>query len=209
MLDSLAWLDHGFGTRQSENWIPQNAFTVKQIHSNIVVECCTTQVDGSLGRADAMISRTPGAWLAIRTADCIPILMADPRTRAIAAVHAGWRGTVERIAQEAVRVLGSHFGSRPEDLVVAIGPGICAKCYEVGPEVATRFQSWFPERQDLDRVTRIDLAEANWKQLVAAGLNPASIDRGAPCTSCRIEEFHSHRRSQGKPGRMFSALVIL
>jgi YfiH family protein len=134
--------------------------------------------------------------------------MVDERLRAIAAVHAGWRGTVQQIAARAVEALAARYSSRPEDLVVAIGPGICGKCYTVGAPVAVQFQAWFPERTDLDRVTTVDLTEANRRQLVAAGVPEGRICTGAPCTCCRSEEFYSHRRSGGKPGRMISAIGI-
>jgi YfiH family protein len=200
------WLDHGFGTRLSVSWPPGPVATVKQVHSDIVL--AADGASGALGRADALVSATAGPYLAIRTADCVPILIADERRRAVGAIHAGWRGSVARIAGKTVEMMGARFGSRPEDIVAAIGPAICGKCYTVGPEVANLFKKWFPERDDLDGEAALDLAETNRRQLVAAGIPPERVYSGAPCTRCHPEEFHSHRRTPGQAGRMLSAVAI-
>jgi YfiH family protein len=205
-LERYGWLEHGFGTRLSEGWPGGSPVRLQQVHSAICL-CADGSADLP-GPADAVISNTRGRTLSVRTADCIPILMVDERLRAIAAVHAGWRGTAQRIAARAVEALAARYSSRPEDLVVAIGPGICGKCYTVGAPVAVQFQAWFPERTDLDRATTIDLTDANRRQLVAAGVPEGRICTGAPCTCCQNEEFYSHRRSGGKPGRMISAIGI-
>ena len=107
--------------------------TAKQIHSDRVL---LVESPGPQGEGDALISNLPGVGLAIRTADCLPILIADPRNRAVAAIHAGWRGVVSEIASKTIHAMCHRFDSRPEDLVVAIGPGIGPCCFEVGPEVA-------------------------------------------------------------------------
>ena len=205
-LEPYAWLDLGFGTRLSDGWPPAPLIRLKQVHSSICV--CADEVAETIATGDALVSSTPGRTLSVRTADCIPILMVDLRLRAIAAVHAGWRGTAEGISSCTQAVLASRYGSRPEDLSVAIGPGICCKCYTIGPEVAERFRAWFPEWSRLGTPATLDLAEANRRQLVAAGVPECRIYTGAPCTSCRPEEFYSHRRSGGKPGRMISAVRI-
>ena len=205
-LERLPWLDHGFGTRLAGSWMPGPPAWVRQIHSARTVR--TDGALGCLGEADSLVGNTAGFYLTIRTADCIPILLVDERQRAIAAVHAGWRGTVQAIAMAGVEALVEGFGSRPGDLMAAIGPGICAGCYEVGPEVAVQFEKWFPERADLASRAKLDLAEANRRQLVLAGLDPARIFSGAPCTFCRPAEFHSWRRDRVKTGRMVSAVAI-
>jgi YfiH family protein len=203
---SAPWLEHGFGTRNSRNWPPQPLVSLRQVHSDrwLIADGAT----GCLGEGDALITNTPGRFLSVRTADCMPILMVDERIRAIAAVHAGWRGTVQEVAAKTAVALASTFGCRMEDLRVAIGPGICGKCYTVGPEVAARFRPWFPERDDLDRQTAIDLAEANRRQVLAVGVPTGRILSGAPCTHCRPEEFHSFRRTGNRQGRMISGIGI-
>jgi YfiH family protein len=162
-----------------------------------------------------MVSRTPGAWLAIRTADCIPILMADPRTRAIAAVHAGWRGTAARVAARAVSELARQFASRPQDLVAAVGPSIGACCYQVGAEVLEAFRAagaeeseireWFAAERGGNRL-RLDVAGANRDQLLAAGMSEARVAVCGLCTRCHPEVFHSYRRDGTSAGRLAAVI---
>lgn len=206
ILEQFLWLEHGFGTRHSRAWPPSaNLAIVRQIHSNKVI---LADRAGDLGQADALISNTPGLALAIRTADCLPILIADPDRRAIAAVHAGWRGTVQQILGETVRAMSDQFGSRSENLVIAIGPAIGACCYEVGPEVGEQFTGLFPERQDLKSRARIDLAEATIRQLRRNGGSAGQIDSSGLCTRCLRDLFHSYRRDGDAAGRMWSAIRI-
>ena len=205
-LDRLEWLDHGFGTREAGSWTPGPLAWVRQVHS---ARCVFADGwAGCLGEADCLVTDRPGSYLSIRTADCIPILMADERLRAVAALHAGWRGTAQMIALAAIETLRHGFGGRPQDLIAAIGPGICGKCYEVGPEVAGQFGRWFPERTDLTARTCLDLAEANRRQLLEGGLDPSRIFTGASCTCCRAGEFHSWRRDRVRTGRLVSAIAI-
>jgi polyphenol oxidase len=124
---------------------------LRQIHSDIVqvVDSANESRSGSSSRdpapqGDALITREPGVLLVVQTADCVPILLADPKRRAIAAIHSGWRGTVRRIAAKALGRMQMEFGTKPEDVVVALGPGIGQSCYEVGTEVAAEFQAQFP-----------------------------------------------------------------
>ena len=205
-LDRLRWLDHGFGSRASEGWVPGAPAWVKQMHSDRCIVADGTS--GCLGEADGLISNSAGQYLSVRTADCIPVLLADERLRAIAAIHAGWRGSAEAIVVKAVEAMQEHYGSRPEDLLAAIGPGICGKCYEVGPEVASRFAHWFSERTDPGQRSRLDLAAVNRLQLIEAGLNPGRIFESALCTACHPEEFYSWRREQARTGRLVSAIAI-
>jgi hypothetical protein len=154
-----------------------------------------------LGEGDALLENTSGSVVAIKTADCLPILLVDDRHRAVAAVHAGWRGTVAGIAQRAVEAMRAQFGSVPEDLRAAIGPGIGECCYEVGPEVAAQFG-----RQGR---AHVDLAEANRRRLMDAGVTPERIYASNLCTMCRADEFHSFRRDKEAAGRLFSFAGIL
>jgi len=194
-LDQFAWLEHGFGTRDAD--VPSlvgNLTTVKQVHSAICV--LAEGPARRLGDADALLENRPGWAVAIKTADCMPILLVDPRRRAVAAVHAGWRGTVAQIARHAVEAMGQHFGTKPEDLHAAIGPGIGKCCYEVGPEVAQQFG-------ETGRA-HIDLTAANRQQLVEAGVPPDHVYAVQLCTMCLDAEFHSYRRDREAAGRMYS-----
>ncbi len=198
-LDALPWLVHGFGTRLAD--VPAmflNLATLRQIHSATPVAACGRA--GNLGEGDALTERTPGAVVAIRTADCIPILLADARNRAVAAVHAGWRGTVAEIAVRAVESMAREFGTRAEDLHAAIGPGIGVCCYEVGPEVAAHFGA--------AGRAHIDLPEANRRQLEACGIAAARIYVANLCTRCLEEEFHSFRRDKEDAGRNYSFVGV-
>jgi YfiH family protein len=151
---------------------------------------------GLLGEGDALLENRPGGVVAVKTADCIPILLVDERLHAVAAVHAGWRGTAARIAAEAVTAMAGRFGTRAEDLHAAIGPGIGKCCYEVGPEVAAQFGG--------QGRGHIDLAAANRRQLEESGVTPRHIYASNLCTMCRSEEFDSFRRDQAAAGRMYS-----
>jgi YfiH family protein len=199
-LDALPWLIHGFGTRSID--IPAHfaqLATLKQVHSATCV--AAEGRAGILGPGDALLEDNPGSVVAVKTADCMPILLADERLRAVAAVHAGWRGTAARIVQAAVSAMGSRFGSRPEDLHAAIGPGIGACCYEVGPEVMEQFGG--------QGRGRLDLEAGNRRQLEESGVTAARIYASHLCTMCRKEQFHSFRRDREAAGRLYSFIGVL
>jgi YfiH family protein len=131
----------------------------------------------------------------------VPILLADPVRRAIAAVHAGWRGTAAYILQAAIRAMVCEFETRPEDLHAAIGPSIGGCCYEVGAEVAREFGVIAPGR------VHLDLQAMNAKQLAAAGVLPVNIAVAGKCTKCQAG-YHSYRRDGEAAGRMISWIRI-
>ncbi len=212
--------------------------TVRQIHSNLAVRA---RVAGAASerplRADGLFTDEPGLLIAILTADCIPVLVADRKRRAVAAFHAGWRGTLKRIVETGVGRMRLEFGSQPEDLVAAIGPGIGACCYAVGEEVVSEFESQFdyaralfrevdspdpvrrkypmlfmtqraPGHSNVGPSLHLDLVEANRRQLLAAGVKPGAIKVVGGCTSCQPELFFSHRASGGHAGRMMAVIGI-
>jgi YfiH family protein len=139
--------------------------------------------------------------VSVRTADCFPILLADTRNRAVAAVHAGWRGTAAHIVSGALQEMRERFGTSPADVQAAIGPGIGVCCYEVGIEVARQF--------GLDNSGRIDLAAVNRSQLLAAGLAENHIEIIGGCTQCDAHQFHSFRRDKEHAGRMISFAGVI
>jgi hypothetical protein len=194
-LEVFPWLSHGFGTRNSA---PPEVATVRQIHSDICVTAGGRT--GVLGEADALLENTPGHLVAVKTADCIPILLVDEERRTVAAVHAGWRGTVSRIVQKAVGRMRAEFGTLPEAVHAAIGPGIGKCCYEVGSEVAAQFGEI--------GVCHIDLTEANRRQLIEAGVGESRIYAAGLCTRCGVEDFHSFRRDKERAGRMLSFVGV-
>jgi YfiH family protein len=154
---------------------------------------------------DALISNEAGVTVGVRTADCVPILLVDQETRAIAAVHAGWRGTAAEIVLHAVEDLQTEFGANAAHLHAAIGPSIRACCYEVGRDVAEQFRPIFPEWESLhgeETCTMLDLVEANRRILVGSGVPDSQIYDCGLCTVCCPEEFHSYRRDPQDRGRM-------
>ena len=195
-LSGIPNLVHGFGTRNDENWPTLPVASVRQIHSDRVV---FAEAPGVLGEADALTTNQTGFVLAVRTADCVPILIADPAHHAVAAVHAGWRGTVTGVVRTALRDMAERFDTRPEDAVVAIGPAIGLCCFEVGPEVAVQFGHAAEK-------TRIDLIEANRQQALEAGVIAGHISAAGRCTRCEPGWFHSFRRDREQSGRMVAAI---
>jgi YfiH family protein len=212
--------------------------SLRQIHSNLVVLAdAADAVRERPRKGDGLMTDEPGVLLAIQTADCIPVLVADRKRRAVAAFHAGWRGTVKRIVESGVGRMRLAFGSRSEDLIAAIGPGIGACCYSVGDEVLSEFESQFtyarelfcevydsdpirtrypmlfltqraPGHSEIGPSLHVNLVEANRRQLLAAGLKPRAITVVGGCTSCQPELFFSHRASKGHAGRMMSVIGI-
>ena len=195
-LTRLDWLEHGFGTRFFEP--PEPFATLHQIHSDIAVYADRA---GCLGDGDALLSDSPGLCVGVKTADCLPILLIDERRRVVAAVHAGWRGTVSGVCLSTLKAMAERFGTQPGDVNAAIGPGIGPCCFEVGPEVAVQFGEPFQR-------TRINLEQANRRQLVEAGLAPERIHVLGLCTFCLAHQFHSFRRDREKAGRMLSIVGL-
>jgi len=212
--------------------------TLRQIHSNLIRAVTSADADRIRPwKADGFITDEPGLLIGIQTADCIPILVADRKRRAIAAFHAGWRGTVKRIVEIGVGRMRLDYGSRPQDIIAAIGPGAGPCCYAVGEEVHSQFESQFAYSRELfhevysaDAVhnkypmlfltqcalghspigpsLHLDLIEANRRQLLDAGLLPRSIQVTGGCTNCQTDLFYSHRASQGHAGRMMAVIGI-
>jgi YfiH family protein len=209
--------------------------TVRQIHSDLI-----HAVDGVPEQplaGDGIITDTPGLLVAIQTADCLPLILVDPKRRAVGVFHAGWRGTVKRIAEKGVGEMRRHFGTSPRSLLAAIGPGVRGCCYEVGEEVRTEFESQFayaaklfrevkesdpvrekypllfltaraPGHSELPVKLFLDLVEANRAQLLDAGLLAKNIDTNAPCTACHTDLLFSHRTENGLTGRMMAVAAI-
>jgi len=195
-LSGIPNLAHGFGTRIAQGWPALPTAIVHQVHSGRAVFAAGPGVHGE---ADALITGQAGFALAIRTADCVPILIADPEHRAVAAVHAGWRGTVSGILTKTLAAMAKRFGTAPEKTLVAIGPAIGPCCFEVGPEVAVQFGHPIENRH-------VDLIEANRQQVLRAGVPVAQITVSGRCTHCDPTLFHSFRRDREQSGRMVTAI---
>jgi YfiH family protein len=209
--------------------------TLRQVHSDTILFVETPSKSQLVG--DGLITSTPGLLLGIQTADCLPIILVDPKHRAIGVFHAGWRGTVKRIVEKGVGEMRRHFGTRPGDLKAAIGPGIHGCCYPVGNEVREQFESQFayaaklfreveesdpvrdkypmlfltarpPGHSELPKKIFLDLVEANRQQLLAVGVPARSIEASPLCTNCRTDLLFSYRAEKGKTGRMMAVAGI-
>lgn len=159
-------------------------------------------------QGDAMITGLPGVVLTILTADCVPILLYDPVRKAVGAAHAGWRGTDLEILPKTIRAMQEEYGSRPEELLVGIGPAIGACCYEVGLEVAERFVKYPHAVASCGEKFRLDLKEINRLQALKAGVKEMNIEHSPICTSCEREEFFSYRAEDGCDGRFASCIML-
>jgi YfiH family protein len=205
---------------------------LKQIHSDVIQMFDAPPAQPC--RGDASVTNRAGLLLGIQTADCVPILLVDPKKRAVAAVHAGWRGTLQRIVAKAIGQMQMQFGTKPQDILAAIGPAIGGCCYEVGTEVAIQFQSqfadaheWFdefrtgdepnpiqwlnmmpPGHQPPPKNVLLDLRKANRAQLVEAGLRPQNIFFSELCTACRRDLFFSYRKEGAITGRLMAVVGI-
>lgn len=206
--------------------------TMKQTHSDVIRPFPVVPSRPCLG--DASITDRPGLLLGIQTADCVPILIVDPRKHAIAAVHAGWPGTLKRIAEKTVGRMRLEYGSRPGDLLAALGPSIGPCCYEVGAEFFTKFTAQFPDaaeyfdeprsgdepnplqwlnmappgHQPPPKNVYLDLRKANRSQLLSAGIRAQNIDSSDLCTACHGDHFFSYRREGAHSGRLLSVVGI-
>jgi polyphenol oxidase len=209
--------------------------TVRQIHSDLIHRVSSHPDHPPAG--DGLITGTPGLLLGVLAADCLPVLVVDSKNRAVGVFHAGWRGTMKRIVEKGVGEMRQHFGSYPPDLKTAIGPGIRSCCYQVGPELRDRFEGQFsyagslfregqesnevrqkypllflnqraPGRGELSKKLFLNLAEANRRQLMDAGVTPTNIFDLDLCTYCRTDLFFSHRAEKGMTGRMLAVVGI-
>ncbi|MGB8730894.1 MAG: peptidoglycan editing factor PgeF [Candidatus Sulfotelmatobacter sp.] len=207
--------------------------TGRQVHSDIIHLVKSPAESQLVG--DGLITNTPGLLLGIQTADCLPVILVDPKRRAVGVFHAGWRGTVKRIVEKGVGEMHRFFGSRARDLKAAIGPCVHGCCYEVGEEVRQKFESQFAYAEKLFRVVEesdpvrekypmlfltarapghselpkkifLDLVEANRQQLVAVGVPAKSIEASPLCTNCRTDLLFSYRAEKGKTGRMMGVV---
>jgi YfiH family protein len=234
-----AFLEHFVAKKPKAKQLKASALaplvTLRQVHSDIIHFVDSPAESPLVG--DGLITATPGLWLGIQTADCLPVILVDPKRHAVGVIHAGWRGTIKRIVEKGVGQMRLHFGSRPRDLKVAIGPGIHGCCYEVSDEIRVQFESQFayaaklfreveesdpvrekypmlfltaraPGHSILPKKIFLDLVEANRRQLLAVGVPEKSIEVSPLCTSCRTDLLFSYRAEKGKTGRMMSLVGI-
>jgi polyphenol oxidase len=205
---------------------------LKQIHSDLIHSIASAPAEPAHG--DALTTNTSDLLLSVETADCVPILLVDPKKPAVAAIHAGWRGTLARIVEKAVGRMQQEYGSKPGDLLAAIGPSIGPCCYEVGVELVTKFTAQFvdgaeyfdeprtgdepnpiqwlnmrpPGHQPPPKNVHLDLRKANVSQLKSAGLRPANIKVSDLCTACTTDLLFSYRKEGPISGRLMAVVGI-
>jgi YfiH family protein len=205
--------------------------TVRQVHSNNIhaikaQDALEGRLETPEGKAvlegDGLVTNSPGVLLAAGTADCVPVLIVDPVQRAVGAFHAGWRGTVAHIVEKGVDTMQREYGSSPGDLQAAVGPSIGPCCYTVGEEVWERFLAEFPYATELFQTVtleegtsalRVNLWEANRRQLLNAGVPEEQIAALGECTACAVDaagqpRYFSHRAQAGRTGRMLNVVCI-
>lgn len=193
-------------------YLAPHLFEVSQVHG-AEVRVLTAADDPARVRAedaDALLSAVPATPIAVRVADCAPILLADPDTGAVGAVHAGWRGCVAEIVPRAVSLLAEHTGTKPARFVAAIGPHIRQAAFEVGEEVAEELERAAPSLDVVDRSgakPHVDLGAIVRAQLVRAGLPSAHVEDVGGCTFAEADRFHSFRRDGRRSGRHLAVIV--
>jgi polyphenol oxidase len=186
--------------------------TVSQIHSDRLVLVEDAAMAGRGPEGDAIGTALAGVAVAVRVADCFPLLVADPRANAIAAIHAGWRGVLHRIFSKTAAGMKAAYGSDPRDWIVTVGPGIRSCCFEVGMEVSSAFAQEFPGAELIASASSrpgkvyLDLTRALRIQFTESGVDPANVfDLGA-CTCCHTDEFFSYRAEGPQSGRMMALI---
>jgi hypothetical protein len=184
----------------------ENIIISEQVHGTSI---CRIVRPGHVSGYDALITDTEDIYIGILTADCYPVLIHDRKNRASGAAHAGWQGTVGRIAEKTVKAMEEAFGTRPEDCLAWVGTGISADHYEIGDAVARQFDERYlsPSPSGNDK-HMLDLSAANRDQLIAAGIPEPQVECSAYCSWKDHEQFFSYRRDQGSTGRMLSLIGV-
>ncbi len=192
---------------------PEQLVFPRQTHTS-----CVAEIDGlpeeEPEETDALITNQPGICLCVQTADCVPILLIDPKQKAVAAIHAGWRGTVKRIAAEAIQKMKTSFYSSPEEIFAVVGPSIGPDVYEVGTEVVECILKNISNgekalHKNASGKYHFNLWEANRQILMACGLVPENIEIQGECTFSKKEKYFSARREGIETGRLVSGIMLV
>jgi YfiH family protein len=184
-------------------------FDVWQVHSNRVIHAMDSRnLDQPHQKADAIITNKPNVTIMMLFADCVPVMMYDPKNNVASLVHAGWQGTVNEVVGETVKSMKEKYGCKPEDLVACIGPSICVDHYIIGKDVAEKVERSFENTEQIlikkDGKTHLDLQIANRIILQKHGIK--NIQNSNICTACNTSDWYSHRAEKGKTGR-FAAVI--
>lgn len=186
----------------------------RQTHSDYVAVAYSASQTATIADTDAIITNEPGLFVCVQTADCVPILVFDPKKKVVAAIHAGWRGTVSKIAKKTIQRMAEEFGCQPSELIAGIGPSIHIHAYEVGPEVVAAVHSNFNNSPALlkpslnEGKAYFDLWEANKTILIESGIQEENIEVMGLCTFEHADLFYSARRDGIDTGRMVSGIRL-
>ncbi len=192
-----------------EGFRPEELYTVRQVHGRAGVCCDDLSPGEAAGReADFLVCRQPGRVLGVVTADCLPVLFWEPEAGCVAAAHAGWRGLAAGVLEAVVEELRSRYGARPERLSVAVGPGIGPCCFEVGPEVAERFETRSLAVRFVSGSLHVDLPLEAVERIRAVGVRREAIQVFAECTCCNPDKYHSYRRDGPQIGQHLAFIGI-
>ena len=182
----------------------------RQVHGNrvLLIDASTLQLQLPLPEADAMVTVQSSLALGVFTADCVPIFVLDVATPAIGIAHAGWRGTLAKIATQTINSMENHFGSSPSSCLVHLGPSIQKCCYTTSVSLADQFERTFGSHVRVGECT-LDLPTANVHQFLQMGVPSRAVSVAQFCTACCTDLFYSHRLADGKTGRMLSLIRLL
>jgi hypothetical protein len=192
---------------------PEQLVFPRQTHTNCVAEISDIP-ENEIKETDALVTNKPGICLCVQTADCVPVLLFDPKKNVISAVHAGWKGTVKKIAEVAVQKMVQNYGSSPKDIIAAIGPSIGPEIYEVGNEVVEEVRKSIPDADILLHTNswgnfHLNLWEANRQVLLESGLQVKNIEILGECSFTQNHRFFSARKEGIETGRMVSGIMIM
>jgi len=197
------------------HWDANRYIFARQTHSTHVAVVTSDNLLNTIADTDALITNEPGLFVCVQTADCVPVLLFDPKLKVIAAIHAGWRGTVSKIVLKAIQQMTETFGCDPANIIAGIGPSIHIHAYEVGPEVVEAVEASFSNATALlkpslnEGKAYFDLWEANRTVLIEAGVPEANIEVMGLCSYEQSDLFYSARRDGIETGRMVSGIRLL
>ena len=181
------------------------------MHGTEILNITDQETDFNTSIQDAMMTRLKNICLCVKGADCVPLLFFDPIKNVIAAAHAGWRGTLQKIASKVIENMKYYYHAQPETIYVGIGPSISCNNYEVSHELAEEFMNTFDESVICYKHSRVylDLWKCNQIQLIESGIKLDHIECSGLCTYERSDTFYSHRHSGGKTGRFVAGLMLV
>lgn len=196
-------LFHGFTTRNENKPSVTKLVLAEQVHGNKISQVKKSDLGQKKAGVDGLVSNVGKVKIAVRTADCLPVLFYEPKRKIVAAVHAGWQGTLKEISQKMINHI-KKLNGKPEETLAVFGPHICSSCYDISPERAKLFKRGVKK---INGQFHLDLKDLNYQQLMAAGLKKENIEILPYCTSCQNELFYSFRKKD-RDQMMFAVIGL-